>query len=216
MTHAIPKATLALVAEAPADRPVALLVRHSVRGPLPPGQPGNEVPLLEEGRALARELGGTLGARLRSLRTSPVPRCVQTAQELAAGAGVAVPVVDDRMLGDPGAYVLDGAAAWAAWCRLGHEGVMDALVAGEQLEGLAPPFAASRRLVEHLLAQAGAAPGFHVFVTHDSLVTVAAAHCLRRTLPRVEWPGYLEALGLVTNGDGCTARYRAWTAEVRW
>lgn len=214
--HTIPGATLALIADTPPDRSVVLLLRHSVRGPLPPGQPGNEVPLLPEGRSLARELGALLGRRLRTLRTSPVPRCVQTADELRLGAGVDTPVVDDPMLGDPGAYVLEGATAWAAWCRLGHEGVMETLMAGEHLDGLAHPLDASRRLVTHMLACSDALPGVHVFVTHDSLVTVAAAHSLGRRLPRHEWPGYLDALAIV-DGDGPrTARYRDYSAAVRW
>ncbi len=60
------------------DRPVALLLRHSVRDRLPPGDAGNALPITDIGRRLARDLGGLLGERLRTLHTSPLPRCVQT------------------------------------------------------------------------------------------------------------------------------------------
>lgn len=213
--HVIPTATLAVVEATPPERSVALLLRHSVRGPLPPGEPGNDVPLTEEGCTLARELGVGLGDRLRTLRTSPVPRCVQTAHEVRRGAGKEMPMVADAMLGDPGAYVVDGVAAWAAWCRFGHEGVMEALMAGDRLNGLADPFAASHRLVEHLVA-CSQVPGVHVFVTHDSLVTVAAAHSLSRFLSRHEWPDYLDALAIVHGGAAPTAHYRDYSGPLPW
>lgn len=212
----IPARTLQALRDAPLDRATLLLLRHSARGPIPPGEPGNDVLLLPEGKALAHELGQGIGSRLRTLHASPVYRCVETAQSLAEGAGLPAAVVEDRHLGHPGVYVVEGGGAWTTWQRLGHEQVMAHLVAGDRLEGLTDPIPASRQLVEHMLATAAGEPGIHVFVTHDSLVTVAAAHCLRRTLGKAEWPWYLEALALVDGGSRVTASYRDWSGEVRW
>jgi broad specificity phosphatase PhoE len=204
------------VRDAPPDRATVLLLRHSARGPIPPGEPGNDVLLLPEGKALARALGEIVGSRLRTLHASPVPRCVETAESLAAGAGVDTHVVEDRHLGHPGVYVIEGAAAWRTWSTLGHERVMAHLVAGDQLDGLADPVPASRALVRHMLATAGGASGVHVFVTHDSLVTTAAAHCLLRTLGKDDWPWYLEALSLTDGESGVIASYREWSGPLPW
>ena len=124
----IPPSVLRWLERAPTDRPVAMLIRHSVRDHLPPGDAGYRLPITEVGVRLARALGARLGARLRTLRASPLVRCVQTAEALAEGAGLDLEVAPDHHLGDPGVYVLDGERAWVNWQRLGHEEVMTRLV----------------------------------------------------------------------------------------
>lgn len=212
----IPEPTLRAVGDAPQDRATVLLLRHSARGPIPDGEPGNDVLLLPEGKALARELGRLVGRRLRTIHSSPVRRCVETAESLVQGAEAETVIIEDRHLGHPGVYVQEGPAAWHTWQSLGHERVMAHLVAGDHLPGLNDPVPASRRLVAHMRGTAGARPGVHVFVTHDSLVTTAAAHVLGVPLGKADWPWYLEALVIVDAVSAATATYRGWTGAVPW
>lgn len=189
----IPGSVLERLSRLRADQSVALLLRHSARGPLPPGQPGDHVPLTEHGRGLAISLGERLRGRLRSLHTSPVLRCVQTAEALREGAGAGREISLDFLLGNPGVYVRDGRLAWSNWQRLGHEGVIQHLMsAKDPLPGMHRPDVAARALVDHMLAMAAKAAGIHIFVTHDSLVTVTVARFLKRNLELCEWPTYLE------------------------
>lgn len=189
----IPPSVPARLEDVPRDRALVVLLRHSVRDRLPPGDVGDALPITDTGRRLACELGELLRGRLRTLRTSPVVRCVQTAESLRDGAGMELPISVDRLLGGPGAYVIDGRRAWACWERLGHEGVVRHLVSEEEaLPGMARPDAAARFLVHHMLATAAGEPGVHVFVTHDSLVTATAARLLGHPLGIDDWPWYLE------------------------
>jgi broad specificity phosphatase PhoE len=189
----IPPSVIEHLQQIPQDQPVALLLRHSVRDELPAGRAGYVLPITAAGVAIATELGRVLGARLKTLHASPLVRCVQTAQALRLGAGCELPIVEDRLLGDPGAFVLDGTQAGVHWETLGHEAVMSHIVTSEEpLEGLARPREAARYLVQHMLHVAGAAPGVHVFVTHDSLITAAASRLLERPLFSDSWPWYLE------------------------
>lgn len=193
----------------PLDRPVALLLRHSVRDDLPPGDAGNAVPINDAGVQLGQLLGRTLKGRLKTLHASPLPRCIQTAEVLGTGAGAALPIVADPLLGDPGAYVLDGRKAWESWMALGHEGVMQHLVSAESaLPGMANPDAAARYLVHHMLAAAAQTPGLHVFVTHDSLVAATAARLLGKALGPESWPWYLEGAFFWRDDEGLHAAYR--------
>ena len=115
----------------------------------------------------------------------------------------------DRLLGDPGVYVLDGRRAWSNWERFGREGVMRHLVAeAEALPGMARPDEAARFLVHHMLAVAGGEPGVHVFVTHDSLVTATAARIFGQPLGRDDWPWYLEGVFFWRDEGGLRAAYR--------
>ena len=190
------------------DKPVAMLLRHSVRGDLPTDNAGNAVPITDEGRRLAWALGDMLRGRMRRIHTSPVLRCVQTAEALSAGAETNLSILHDRMLGDPGVYVLNGQLAWANWERLGHEGVVLHLVgSSEVLPGMACPDKAARHLVNHMLAAADE-PGLHVFVTHDALVMPTAARMLGKTLAKSDWPLFLEAAFFWKSDAGVHIAYR--------
>lgn len=208
-TWVIPPSTRDWLGRVPEDVGVALLLRHSVRPHLPPGREGHAIPVTETGVRLARELGGQLGSRLRSLHSSPLKRCIQTAGCLREGAGQDLDVEPDTLLGDPGAFVLDGDLAWPSWQKLGHEGVMAHLVSeSEPLPGMAAPDQAARFLVHHMLTIASAEPGLHVFVTHDSLVTATAARMLGVPLGQEYWPWYLESAFFWRDHHGTHSAYR--------
>lgn len=205
----IPPSVLRWLGSCPTEEPVALLLRHAARTPLPPDDVGYALPITEAGAELARELGRLLGRRLRSLRSSPLVRCIQTAEVLRGGAGEDMPIVSDRLLGDPGVYVIDERLAWTQWQTLGHEGVMRHLVSSsDALPGMARPDEAARILVGHMLTSAEGTPGVHVFVTHDSLVTATAARLLGRALGPEEWPLYLEGAFFWRSEDGLHVAYR--------
>ena len=189
----IPPSVLHMITAAPKDRAVAVLLRHSVRDELPPGDAGYVLPITDVGRQLARKLGARLGARLKTLHASPLVRCVQTARALAEGAGVDLSIERNHLLGDPGAFVIDDKRAGLTWRQLGHEAVMRHLVTeSTPLPGLARPDEAARFLVKSMLAASAHEVGFHVFVTHDSLVTATAARMLGSLLSKEDWPWYLE------------------------
>ncbi|WP_280553483.1 histidine phosphatase family protein [Halomonas sp. 25-S5] len=193
----------------PIDRPVAMLLRHSVRDQIPPGDVGYNIPITDIGHGLARELGACLLGRLRSLHSSPLPRCLQTAEAIAGGAGAELVITPDRLLGDPGVYVLDGSRAWMNWEELGHEGVMRHLVKeATALSGMARPDEAARFLVQTMLGTATNRPGVHIFVTHDSLVTATAARLLGEPLGLEEWPEFLEGAFFWAEEDGVHTIYQ--------
>lgn len=189
----IPPSVLRLLDEVPRDRPVAMLVRHSVRNHLEEGDAGYEMPLTPEGHVLATELGAVLGRRLRSAHASPLVRTVQTAERLLEGAGLDQTVTLDKHLGDPGVFMLDRRAG-PYWRELGHENMMTRLVENQApLPGCAAADPAARFLVHHMLAAGQGEPGIHAFSTHDSVVTATVARMLQDPLGRSAWPWYLEA-----------------------
>lgn len=205
----IPPATLRWLGAIPATAAVALLIRHSARDALTPGEPGYGLPINAAGLRLATQLGTLLRGRLRSLHTSPLQRCRDTAAVLRSTAAPALTIAEDRMLGDPGAYVLDAQQAWRNWERLGSEGLMARLChTDECLPGTAHPDEGARRLLHHMLATAGAVAGVHVFVSHDILVAVTAARFLGPPRGPSPWPDYLEGAFFWQDAGGIHAAYR--------
>lgn len=205
----IPPSMLRLFDQSPTDRAVVVLLRHSVRDNLPPGDAGNDIPITDTGYRLALELGGVLRSRLCTLHTSPILRCIQTAKALREGASANCAIVQNRLLGDPGVFVLDGRRAWTNWKQLGHNSVMRHLVnETAALPGMARPDEAARFLVQSMLAESARQPGVHVFVTHDSLVTATAARLLGKPLEFDDWPWYLEGAFFWPTESGVHVAYR--------
>jgi len=195
----------------PQDRPIALLIRHSVRDALPEGAAAYSLPITEAGYALAHQLGTLLGDKLRSLHTSPLTRCTQTAEAMKAGAKKAIPILQNRLLGDPGVFVLDGKFAWTNWESIGHKKVMEHLLsASTALPGMARPTEAARYLVRQLLALGGNTPGIHTFVTHDSIVAPTVSHMLQAPLSMGNWPWFLEGAFFWQDGNQVHTVYRSF------
>lgn len=207
--HAIPDTTLRWLAAVPAERPVALLLRHSVRDALAPRELGYERPLNAHGARLAQALGARLAGRLRSVHTSPLQRCVDTAALLREAAGAAIAVVEDRFLGDPGAYVLDRERAGENWKAMGSEGIMARMAIGDEgLPGTRHPDEGAAILLRHMLEVAGDAAGVHVFVTHDILLAITAARLLGAPQGEPRWPRFLEGAFFWRDAAGLNAAYR--------
>jgi phosphohistidine phosphatase SixA len=210
----IPPSMLHWLERIPTDRPVVLLLRHSVREDLPEGDAGYTIPITDVGRDLAHEMGVLLRGRLRTLHTSPILRCGQTVNELNAGSKAKLKIQKDTLLGDPGIFVNDSSKAGAIWKALGHEAVMAHLVSTEEpLPGLANAGIAARFLVQHMLTAAGESPGVHIFCTHDSLVTATAAHLLGLPLKMEDWPWYLEGAFFWQDGSKLKIAYQSRGSE---
>lgn len=209
----LPASILHWLARLSPERPVAVLLRHAARPPIPPGETGNELALTPEGVIQAEHLGGLLGRRLVALHTSPVLRCLQTAEALREGARVPLDILSDRMLGAPGAFVVDEVLGGQTLQRLGLESFVAHLIAGEGvLPGVAEPSAAASSLVRHMLEHSGDVRGLHVFVTHDSLVAPTVARMLQCAVPREDWPEYLEAAFFWREGPDVWGAYRTRTS----
>lgn len=169
----------ALTDSLPGHLPVVAFLRHAARDALPPGRPGTEVPLNDAGRAAAHHLGSQLGPRVRSLRSSPVGRCVETATLIGQGARLDLTCPLDELLGEPGAFITHGRLAWESFRTLPLPAVVEALMQPPPvLPGFRPPGEAVPMLVQHLLLQTRGLAGLHIAVTHDYMVTLLALQLL--------------------------------------
>jgi broad specificity phosphatase PhoE len=207
----LPETMIATLEGLPTDRPVALLMRHGPRFDLEPGRAGLDVTLLPEGEPLVRHLGKMMRGRLVSLTSSPVLRCVQTAELLADGADVTLPIPTDELLGMPGAYVADTRLAGPAFRDEPYFDLMRRLCSSQPPPpGFHDPLEATRRLLAMMLEPA--APGLHAFVSHDSIVGIAMAHLTGR-FPQ-PWVRCLETGFAWREGDSVVVCYQGHRVEV--
>ena len=204
-----PAEPLRLPAGLPDDRPVALLVRHAERPAIPEGSMGMDLAITERGAAAARSLGARLGSRVLRVHTSAIRRCVQTAQAIIAGAGVALEPVEDGALGVPSTFALASPEALATIQELGFDGLMEHLVRGDKpLPGLPHPAEGARLLREHALSLLDGPPGLHVLVTHDAMIAALVARSTAAFFAHDDWPRFLESTALWRDGHSPVLAYR--------
>ncbi|GHT45132.1 hypothetical protein AGMMS49965_21820 [Bacteroidia bacterium] len=86
---------------------LSLLIRHADRNKIPSGSFGNEVMLNETGKANALKFGEALSdLKINKIMTSPIGRCVQTAEFIAKGYGQAIDIIETKALGAPGLRIM--------------------------------------------------------------------------------------------------------------
>ena len=192
---------LALV---PDEADATLVIRHAERGEIPSGTYGMDVALTAKGVAAAERLGAALvGDRQLSVTSSPVPRCVQTAEALFRGSGRGDNVVLDRRLGNPGPFVVDPATSGPLFLKLpGIEVVRRQLSDTQSPPGMRPTAEGVRILLGLVAALLGRQGRLNVYVTHDAILAVLVASLYRMPIDQVGWPSYLEGLLLWRSAGG--------------
>ena len=194
----------------PRDVDVSLVVRHAEREEIPEGTFGYDVSLTAQGVRAAQRLGAALSdVRTITALSSPVPRCVRTAQAILRGAGSSSEVTTERRLGDPGAFVLDPEISGPLFLELPIPEI-----ARRQLQDAAP-LPGMRPTAEGVGILLGLTTGslvkkdrLHVYVTHDVILAVLVARIFQSPLEEIGWPGYLEGLLLWRSASGVRASWR--------
>ena len=188
--------TLALLDRVPAGLPVALVLRHAEREGITPGAFGNDVSLTRHGLDSAHRLGTGLSSRMMGVvRSSPLPRCTQTADAIIAGAGWRANATPDRLLGDPGPFVMEPELAGRLFLDMGVEEIVRRQLADDEPPGGMRSTASGVKLVLRELTGALNGPASaSVFVTHDAVLTVLVGHLYGLPVDGFPWPDYLDAL----------------------
>ena len=195
---------LELLAAIPPKADAALVIRHAERDEIPAETFGVDVPLTRYGVASAERLGATL-ASLRpvfKVTTSPVPRCVQTAEAILRGGGQEGTAALDWRLGDPGPFVVDTEISGSLFLEIG---ILE--IARRQLAGSEPPpgmRATSEGvglLLDMIVVDLGSSGHLNVYVTHDAILAVLVAYLYGLPIDEIAWPEYLDGLLLWRSRD---------------
>jgi len=181
-----------------------LLLRHAERPEIPQGEIGNDLLLTEAGKNHTRRFSQDL-ENIVSIHSSPVARCVQTAEIIADNCGYdKTQIKRSNELGDPGFFISDAHLAWKNWQEKGSDGVNEYLLSGkDHWEGFHPLGQAVKKFsntVVHKLILSR--EGTHVWVTHDTILAAYASRVLPENLKLKQWPNFLGYLEIVQSGEG--------------
>ena len=195
-----------------ADERVFLLIRHAERRHITPEDPdfGAHVGLTERGREQALSLGMNIPREGdMCFYSSPVGRCVETAQCIGKGRGIDHPqVVTLDCLAE---YFVQDYDEYTKVLRAGfYEGICEWLkneAAGNprgDKEAFAPLSARSEELLAMMLEKG--CSRFNIFATHDAWVVPCLTHFCKMQFSPQCWMNYLTGMAVVTGAFDLSPR----------
>ncbi len=180
------------------------IVRHAERPDILPNDVGNDVLLTDNGKIQSRLFGKQLPQPTISIKTSPIERCLQTANLIAEETKFDLSAIEaTTVLGDPGFIIEDADLAWQHWLKKGHQAVNQHLLSGSQKwSGFVDLDHAVKSICKHIKSLLiSSEAGTHIWVTHDTILATLASRLLEDSIALSEWPSFLGYLEISLDGD---------------
>lgn len=172
----------------------SLLIRHADRDKIPEGSFGNDILLNEKGIINAKYFGSKLsGKRINKIFTSPIKRCVQTADYISMGYGAPIKIVETKALGAPGLHIYDEKLAGEYFLKYGFDYMYDKFIRQVEIPGVYNADKINERITT-FINDNSAADGSTIFVTHDMLIVFYDFSLSNKVYTKDNWINYLEGL----------------------
>ena len=208
----------ALLALPPADIPVVLFARHSIRELAAHGSVNYQLPLTQEGIDLAKAWGARFQRKVTNFFSSPVQRCVDTAELMAEGMAFKGEVTKHKYLVEPGCYVIEMQKVGHRFLELGPVGFANEHFA-LGFPGVLSPEEGAKKLLSHFIENLCPEGGMSIHISHDTILA-AFVYCLlqKGLLSDADWPEMMEGIFLWfenANHDPINPRLET-SVYVRW
>ena len=184
-----------------AESKIAMIIRHGDREKIPAGEYGNDVLLNQKGQENSFKLGESLRPfQVNKILTSPIQRCIQTAEFLKKGYGREVEITQTQCLGAPGLHITDDVLAGEYFLKHGFFKILDEFIEGKSSPGLRDKLQYEKAMTDFIRSNTQKS-GLTIYVTHDSLIALYH-YCLNGTIYTTQnWVKYLDGvlLNISTN-----------------
>ena len=177
----------------------SLMIRHSNRYEIPVGKDGSEILLTEEGKVNAYCLGNKLSPyKINKIITTPVRRCIQTAEHIAKGYGKNIKIESSNSLG--GLHVYDWQLATDFLNHYGYEEWYNRVINDVTIPGMHNT-EKYKRMMTDFLAKNTQDNGITIFISHDFHIALYH-YALNKTKYTMftDWVEFLSGLFL-KNGE---------------
>ena len=185
---------------------ISLLIRHSNRGDIPHGSDGREVLLTEQGKINASLLGKKLlNCRLNKIVTTPVERCIQTAEYIAKGYGQNIDIEPSNKFG--GLHIIDWEIANKFLSKKnGYEDWYNGILNNISVPGIHSAVQ-YKELMTNFITEHTQEKGLTVFVSHDFLIAFYH-YALNKKIYTMfsDWVDYLS--GIILKDGEYVARFQ--------
>lgn len=178
---------------------LSLLIRHGDRDNIPQGSFGNEILLNEKGKQNSLKFGESIaGMRVNKILTSPVGRCVQTAEFIAKGYGRNIEIIETIALGAPGLHIIDEKIAGEFYLNYGFDEMYKRFLNEIEIPGIPTTIEINKSITKFLIDHSNQ-NGITIFVTHDMLIAFYHYSINKTIYMKDNWIKYLSGL-ILKNG----------------
>lgn len=173
---------------------ISLLLRHADRDDIPQGYFGNEILLNEKGKQNAQSFGEKLAERkINRIFTSPVGRCVQTAEFITKGYGRSIEVIETTALGAPGLHITDEKIAGGFFLQYGFDEMYKRFMQGKEIPGI-PNIDELNNIITKYIIENSTENETTIFITHDMLIAFYHFSINKKVYTKDNWINYMTGL----------------------
>ena len=173
---------------------IALLLRHAERDEIPKGSFGNEVLLNEQGKQNAHRFGESLAEmKVNKIYTSPIERCIQTAEFITKGYGSSLEIIETTALGAPGLHITDEKVVGNFYLEYGLDEMYNRFIQGKEIPGMPNVDELNYRITTFIKAHT-THNGRTLFITHDMLIAFYHFSINRKIYTKENWVNYMTGL----------------------
>ena len=176
-----------------------LIIRHADREFIPDGVHDITTKLNEAGKINAQILGKSLKPfKIIKCFSSPVERCIQTANNILDGYSSDVTVTISNILGEPGPFVVNCEVAKEHFIKLGTKQVVEKQISNQQLSGIRPTSEGNRILLNFILSEIVSYQenNLVLFITHDAILAPFINYLTGEKFGESNWIDFLDGLYL--------------------
>ncbi|WP_169391883.1 MULTISPECIES: histidine phosphatase family protein [Psychrobacter] len=194
----LPDSMMASVELLPEAKRLILFTRHSLRERSDGnGFASSKLPLTQKGRVLAHSWGCWLANNLPySMEvdsiSSPIKRCIDTAQLMQAGAGLSRYIAPQSLLVEPGSLVIDPDIASPVFKEIGVLNFINRFLQGD-LDGTKNAYQGALDLLSLFYQKRPEQNHLLLAISHDTLLSAFLAVMLdTKNLSWSDWPKMME------------------------
>jgi len=136
--------------------------------------------------------------RLNKILTSPIGRCIQTAEFIAKGYGKNIEIIETTALGAPGLHIIDEKLAGEFFLKNGFDEMYKSFIQEIEIPGVPRLSEFNKSFTNHLVENTNQ-NGLTIFVTHDMLIAFYHYSINKTIYTKENWIKYLSGL-LLKNG----------------
>ncbi len=173
------------------------IIRHAEKLIKTKNEKENSIILTEKGKKNAKDFGRkflTLYNDLSFIKTSPIKRCMKTAELIIQGAKKNLKIILSKNLGDPGVFIIDNNLASELFKNNSCEKIVQYQIEEKNLDGMRDIKSGVRILLEEILSNLKNLNERGLYITHDAILVPFISYLTEDLDPTKDWIDYLEGI----------------------
>jgi hypothetical protein len=181
---------------------LSLILRHAERHKIKKSEFGNNVLLNDAGIRQSFEFGKKISEyHIAKIYTSPIQRCVQSAENIVKGYNKEIQIIETKMLGAPGIHVSNEKQLGEYYFKYGFWEIFKNFKSNIKVDGL--KFQEQLQIEFYsYVSETTDAEGLTLYITHDWLIAFFAYAANIYEYTEKNWIDYLSGLIIDNKNNG--------------